>query len=127
MARRLTAAALLLAGVLSSAPVHAQSQGQSQGNGLSNLRGSVAMGRAEAPDSATAEFYINLADNLKLDPHPDNPARRWGYAVFGRVIAGLDTVDRIAALPTHTAANGMSDVPVQTVLIRKVTLLPSAP
>ena len=107
-------------------PRHAQIKLEAN-NGLSNLRGTVAMARDEAPDTADCEFYINLVDNLKLNPHPENPenpARKWGYAVFGSVVSGMDVVDRIAAVPTHTAPNGMADAPVETVLIRKVTLLP---
>ena len=107
-------------------PRHAQIKLEAN-NGLSNLRGTVAMARDEAPDTADCEFYINLVDNLKLNPHPENPenpARKWGYAVFGSVVSGMDVVDRIASVPTHTASNGMADAPVQTVLIRKVTLLP---
>lgn len=92
-------------------------------NGLHNLRGSVAMARDEAPDSADCEFYINLVDNLKLDPHPDIPGREHGYAVFGHVVAGLDAVDRIAAVPVHTV-DGAAGVPVRPVLIRRAELLP---
>lgn len=68
-------------------------------NGLSNLRGAVAMARAEDPASATAEFFIDLADNTRLDAAPAAPPNTTGYAVFGRVTAGMDVVDRIAGVP----------------------------
>jgi cyclophilin family peptidyl-prolyl cis-trans isomerase len=93
------------------------------GNGLSNLRGTIAMARDNDPHSATATFYINLVDNRKLDPRPD----RWGYAVFGQVVQGMDVVDKIAAVPTGTVPVGgdtFNDVPTQPVKIISVTLLP---
>lgn len=90
------------------------------GNGLSNRRGSVAMARTGEPHSADAQFYVNLADNLALDPKPT----RWGYAVFGEVIQGLDIVDAIGHQATGAKA-GMQDVPVEPVVIRRVTLLKS--
>jgi cyclophilin family peptidyl-prolyl cis-trans isomerase len=68
-------------------------------NGLSNLRGAVAMARAEDPASATAEFFIDLADNTPLDATPGAPPNTTGYAVFGHVVSGMDVVDRIAAMP----------------------------
>jgi cyclophilin family peptidyl-prolyl cis-trans isomerase len=65
------------------------------GNGLSNLRGTLAMARTNVPDSATSQFYVNLVDNTFLDQSGSNP----GYAVFGRVTAGLDVIDTIGAAP----------------------------
>src|SRR5262245_16409528 len=56
------------------------------GNGLSNVRGTIAMARTENPHSATSQFYINLTDNTKLDPKPE----RWGYCVFGKVVEGME-------------------------------------
>ncbi|MEO8444409.1 MAG: peptidylprolyl isomerase [Gammaproteobacteria bacterium] len=88
------------------------------GNGLSNRRGSIAMARTGEPHSADAQFYINLADNLALDPK----ATRWGYAVFGEVILGMDVVDEIGHRATGNK-NGMQDVPLEPVLIRNVTVL----
>ena len=88
------------------------------GNGLTNRRGSVAMARTGDPHSADAQFYINLADNLALDPKPT----RWGYAVFGEVIQGLDVVDNIGHQATGMKG-GMQDVPIEPVVIRKVTVL----
>ncbi|HEX4610506.1 MAG TPA: peptidylprolyl isomerase [Urbifossiella sp.] len=81
-------------------------------NGLSNARGTIAMARTNNPDSATAQFYINVADNTFLDGKGGRP----GYAVFGRVIEGMDIVDRIKAVKT-----GANDVPVETVLIKSIS------
>lgn len=88
------------------------------GNGLTNRRGSLAMARTGEPHSGDSQFYINLADNLALDPKPT----RWGYAVFGEVIQGLEVVDEIGHTATGSKA-GMQDVPVEPVVIRKVTVL----
>jgi peptidyl-prolyl cis-trans isomerase A (cyclophilin A) len=90
-------------------------------NGLSNRRGTVAMARTSDPNSATAQFFINVADNSRLDAanSPDGN----GYAVFGRVVAGMDVVDRIRTTPTTTRA-GMGDVPVTAVVIKKASLEP---
>jgi len=79
-------------------------------NGLGNRRGTIAMARTSDPDSATAQFFINLSDNAFLDRAQAQDG--YGYTVFGRVTAGLDVVDRIAAIRT-----GPQDVPVQTILI----------
>lgn len=88
------------------------------GNGLTNRRGSLAMARTGEPHSGDSQFYINLADNLALDPKPT----RWGYAVFGEVIQGLEVVDEIGHKATGNKA-GMQDVPLEPVVIRKVTVL----
>lgn len=89
------------------------------GNGLSNLRGTLAMARDSAPDTADAEFYINLVDNLKLNPHPEIPGREHGYAVFGQVVEGMNVVDGIAAEPTHRVNDDFLNVPDHTVVINK--------
>ena len=89
------------------------------GNGLSNVRGSVAMARTMVPDSATAQFYINVADNLALDAANARDGR--GYAVFGKVVRGMDVVDRIRAVRTGTKA-GYQNVPLEPVIIKKATL-----
>ena len=82
-------------------------------NGLSNLRGTLAMARTNVPNSATSEFYINLVDNLFLDyKNEGNP----GYAVFGSVVQGLEIVDTIGAKPTGYF-NGYADVPLEDVTI----------
>jgi cyclophilin family peptidyl-prolyl cis-trans isomerase len=88
------------------------------GNGLTNRRGSVAMARTGDPHSADAQFYVNLADNLALDPKPT----RWGYAVFGEVIQGMDTVDSIGHVAT-SIRGGQQDVPVEDVIILKVSVV----
>ncbi len=89
------------------------------GNGLSNVRGSLAMARTMVPDSATAQFYINVADNLALDAANARDGR--GYAVFGKVVRGMDVVDRIRAARTGTKA-GYQNVPLEPVIIKKATL-----
>src|SRR6266446_4179867 len=88
-------------------------------NGLSNRRGTLAMARTQALRSATSQFYINLSNNVGLDHQGFSPSV-FGYAVFGRVIDGMDVVDRIGAVRTGSR-NGMDDVPVQPVIIRSVT------
>jgi peptidyl-prolyl cis-trans isomerase A (cyclophilin A) len=85
-------------------------------NGLRNLRGTIAMARQERLRSATSQFFINTADNPQFDHRGFTP-RDFGYAVFGRVIAGMDVVDRIAAGATGTR-EGMEDVPLQPVVIK---------
>lgn len=85
------------------------------GNGLANTRGSIAMARTSDPNSATAQFFINVVDNPNLDQNFASP----GYAVFGAVVEGMDVVDRIRAQPTE--ARGMhANVPVTPVIINKV-------
>jgi peptidyl-prolyl cis-trans isomerase A (cyclophilin A) len=89
-------------------------------NGLSNKRGTVAMARTGVPDSATSQFFINVADNARLDAA--NSMDGNGYAVFGEVVEGMDVVDRIRAVPTRNA--GMhQNVPVQPVTIKSATVL----
>lgn len=78
--------------------------------GLSNLRGTVAMARTSDPNSATSQFFVNVVDNKRLD------STGGGYAVFGKVVTGMDVVDAIRAVPTGKK-NGMGDVPVETVTI----------
>lgn len=85
------------------------------GNGLQNLRGTVAMARLGEPHTANAQFFINVVDNGSLNPRPD----RWGYTVFGYVIEGMDVVDRIAAAPTGPAGDFDKDVPVSPIVIEK--------
>jgi peptidyl-prolyl cis-trans isomerase A (cyclophilin A) len=87
-------------------------------NGLRNTRGTVAMARLAALRSATAQFYINVADNRRLD-HTGYGPEEFGYAVFGRVLSGMEVVDRIAEVPTHSTES-MDDVPVQPVIIKGV-------
>ena len=89
-------------------------------NGLKNERGTLAMARTAVVDSATAQFFINLKDNRPLD-HRDETARGFGYAVFGKVIEGMDVVDRIAEVQTGRKAMH-DDVPLEPVLIRSATV-----
>jgi peptidyl-prolyl cis-trans isomerase B (cyclophilin B) len=86
-------------------------------NGISNGRGTIAMARTSDPNSATSQFYINLKNNTFLDQA--NAQDRVGYCVFGKVIEGMDVVDKIAAVRTGSAG-GSRDVPVETVTIKSV-------
>lgn len=89
-------------------------------NGLRNERGTLAMARTSDPHSATAQFFINTVNNTNLNHRGKNPAG-WGYAVFGKVVEGMDVVDRISALPTGRGTlNGMpaGDVPNRPVEMR---------
>lgn len=97
------------------------------GNGLSNRRGTVAAARDRGvSDSATAQFFINLADNPHFDRQDGDSAYTAGYAVFGRVLQGLEVLDRIAALPTSAQGPFPGWVPVAPVLIERVQILPNA-
>jgi peptidyl-prolyl cis-trans isomerase B (cyclophilin B) len=84
-------------------------------NGLKNKRGTVAMARTTDPHSATSQFYINTVDNVALD-HSEKTPRGWGYAVFGKVVDGMDVVDAIAKQTTGTMGP-FRDVPSETVVI----------
>ena len=81
------------------------------------------MARTRDPHSATAQFFINVADNDFLN-HRGKTPRGWGYAVFGRVVEGMDTVDRIAAVPTGSAGPFRKDVPLEAVVIRETRVHP---
>ena len=91
-------------------------------NGLKNDKGTIAMARTNAPHSATNQFFINTADNAFLN-HKSKSARGWGYAVFGKVTKGMDVMDKIEQTKTHRNAIGMSDVPVDPIVINKMTLI----
>lgn len=84
-------------------------------NGLSNSRGTIAMARTASPNSATSQFFINLVDNRRLDASE----YRWGYAVFGKVVEGMDVVDAIAETPTGNAGPFPQNVPQTTVMIER--------
>ena len=90
-------------------------------NGLSNIRGSIAMARTNDPHSATAQFFINTVDNSFLD-FSSEQGSGWGYAVFGQVIEGMDTVDTIRAVATSNKG-GHGDVPNDSVIIIKATIV----
>ena len=106
-----------------SRPVH-ESIPLEANNGLSNLRGTVAMAREDTPNTATAEFFINLADNTRLDHHADDTANATGYTVFGHVVSGMDVVDKIAAVPLGDNGPMAGAAPVTPITISKVTVLP---
>lgn len=89
-------------------------------NGLSNVRGTVAMARTSEPQSATSQFFINVADNLFLDKPQARDGH--GYAVFGTVVAGMDVVDRIKAAPTTRQAE-FANLPIQPLIIVKATVV----
>jgi peptidyl-prolyl cis-trans isomerase B (cyclophilin B) len=90
-------------------------------NGLKNVKGSVAMARTSAPHSATAQFFINAADNGFLDFTSESP-QGWGYAVFGQVTEGLDIVSTIEEVATGNHG-GHQDVPLEPIVILKATVL----
>ncbi len=90
-------------------------------NGLKNLKGAIAMARTSDPHSATAQFFINVADNGFLN-HTSPSPRGWGYAVFGKVVNGMDVVDKIRKTPTGSGGPFRSDVPRTPVVIEKITL-----
>jgi len=92
------------------------------GNGLSNLRGTVAMARTNDPHSATAQFFINTQDNLNLNHMGGTNSRTWGYAVFAKVIDGMDVVDRIRFVET-TTKGPFSDVPADPVVIESIEII----
>jgi cyclophilin family peptidyl-prolyl cis-trans isomerase len=89
-------------------------------NGLKNEKYTVAMAHRSAPDSATAQFFINVVDNAALDKEY-KMGDGFGYCVFGKVLKGMDVVDAIKAVPT-SLQKGMKDVPTEAVLIKSVTV-----
>ncbi|PLX87654.1 MAG: peptidylprolyl isomerase A, partial [Desulfuromonas sp.] len=88
-------------------------------NGLRNQRGTIAMARTQVVDSATSQFFINLKDNTFLN-HRNKTRQGFGYAVFGKVVAGMDVVDRIAKSKTSRKNPMFADLPVETVVIKSV-------
>mgnify|MGYP000844718219 CR=1 FL=1 len=93
-------------------------------NGLSNVRGSVAMARTMDPHSAAAQFFINVVDNPNLNHVSKENGYTWGYAVFGKVISGMDVVDAIKGVATGPKGPLPSDVPVSAVVINSAEILP---
>jgi cyclophilin family peptidyl-prolyl cis-trans isomerase len=90
-------------------------------NGLKNLRGTLAMARTQVVDSASSQFFINLVDNGFLDHKNKSPAG-FGYAVFGKVIEGMEVVDAVGSVPTGNV-KGHGDVPLEPVVMEKVTVI----
>jgi cyclophilin family peptidyl-prolyl cis-trans isomerase len=95
------------------------------GNGLSNRRGFIAMARTADPHSADSQFYINLGDNIALDPS----LTRWGYTVFGRVIDGMDVIDQIGYVATGPGpvSELPKDVPMEPIIITSMTMINPEP
>jgi cyclophilin family peptidyl-prolyl cis-trans isomerase len=91
------------------------------GNGLQNKRGTVGLARSTAPHSGNAEFYVNLVDNPELDP----VSTRWGYAVFGRVVQGMDVIDKIGETPTGAVGPFKQDAPLKPIIIQSLTIVAS--
>lgn len=89
-------------------------------NGLKNNKGTIAMARTMDPNSATAQFFINVSDNDFLN-HSSKTSQGWGYAVFGKVTNGLDVIEKIKVVKTGSAG-GHQDVPVNPVVIERVTV-----
>lgn len=89
------------------------------GNGLSNVRGTVAMARTSDPHSANSQFFINVTDNVRLDPNKAPGRGRWGYTVFGVVIEGMDVVDKIASVPTGPQ-QGQPNAPLVPIIIKSM-------
>ena len=93
-------------------------------NGLSNELGTLAMARTADPHSASSQFFINVSDNFFLD-HKDTSSQGWGYAVFGKVVEGMDTINKIKACKTGSQL-GHQDVPEEDVLISSVKRIEEA-
>ncbi|HEY2780043.1 MAG TPA: peptidylprolyl isomerase [Steroidobacteraceae bacterium] len=91
------------------------------GNGLSNVRGTVGLARTSDPHGGNAQFYVNVNDNAALDPN----ASRWGYAVFGKVVAGMDVVDKISNVATGAHGAIKEETPLKPVVILKIERVPN--
>jgi peptidyl-prolyl cis-trans isomerase A (cyclophilin A) len=91
------------------------------GNGLTNQRGTVGLARPAEPHAGDVQFYVNLADNAALDPSQT----RWGYAVFGKVVQGMDVVDEIATVPTGAKGPFKENAPLKPVVILKIERVPT--
>jgi len=91
------------------------------GNGLSNVRGTMAMARTGDPHSANSQFFINVADNSRLDPGKKSTGGSWGYTVFGHVIQGMEVVDKIVSVRTAPQGSLGPDVPVVPIVIKSMS------
>jgi cyclophilin family peptidyl-prolyl cis-trans isomerase len=94
-------------------------------NGLKNKRGTIAMARTGDPHSATNQFFVNTVDNAFLD-HTSKSSRGWGYCVFATVVDGMDVMDRIAKVKTGANGPFSKDVPMEEILIQKVSVIEEA-
>lgn len=94
-------------------------------NGLKNTRGTIAMARTGEPHSATNQFFINTVDNTFLD-HTSKTPRGWGYCVFGTVVDGMDVMDRISRVATGAGGPFQQDVPMEQILIQKMSVIEEA-
>ncbi|MEO6800856.1 MAG: peptidylprolyl isomerase [Rhodanobacter sp.] len=92
-------------------------------NGLSNLRGTIAVARGVDPNSGTAQFFFNLVDNRRLDFVGNQSGLTWGFAVFGKVIKGMDVLDKIATLPTRALGPFAGDVPKPLVVVESARII----
>jgi peptidyl-prolyl cis-trans isomerase A (cyclophilin A) len=106
------------ASTLALKPAH-ESVFNESGNGLQNKRGAVGLARTDSPHSGNSQFYIDLVDNPDLDSVPT----RWGYTVFGRVVQGMDVIDRIGETATGATGPWKSDAPLKPVIIQKVEIV----
>lgn len=95
-------------------------------NGLSNSTGTLAMARTMDPHSATSQFFINVNDNAALDHVSKADGRTWGYAVFGKVVSGMDVVNKIKGLPTNAFSAEFQNLPRPYVVIEKATIVDAA-
>ncbi len=91
------------------------------GNGLSNVRGTIAMARTQDPHSADSQFFINVADNNRLDPAKSSYGGTWGYTVFGVVIEGMEVIDKIVSVQTGPGGEFRKDVPAVPIIIKSIS------
>ena len=91
------------------------------GNGLTNARGTIAMARTTDPHSANSQFFINVANNQRLDPNKSMVGGTWGYTVFGVVVEGMDVVDGIVSVETGPQGEFRKDVPIIPIIIKKAS------
>jgi cyclophilin family peptidyl-prolyl cis-trans isomerase len=104
-------------------PIAIESE-QSSKAGLSNAVGTIAMARTSDPNSASSQFFINVADNKRLNFTAPTP-QGYGYTVFGKVVSGMDVVNKIAKAPTGAGGPFPTDVPVEKVIVNKAVVLPN--
>jgi len=91
------------------------------GNAMSNVRGTIAMARTSDPHSANSQFFINVGNNVRLDPNKNTAGGSWGYTVFGFVIEGMEIVDKIVSVQTGPQGPFQTDVPVVPIIIKKMS------